>query len=198
MHCILEEGGCLCLFCIVNLLEENHHQVMASLPKGRTLPLCNLLWQVDAVLIPVLRNILCLVPTNWPLMESVFVWPDSCQEHLQSCFNSDGVLMAQKPAWSPVVGSQISFAWILAMCKNMTFFVVQLKMTKWLQDIEWECQLQQTKGCCRESSVLFLPPHSCLLGKTKAETRKDLAALCTQLFSTLRSSLTLLLCCASI
>lgn len=132
---------------------------MASLPKGRTLPLCNLLWQVDAVVIPVLRNILRLVLTNWSLMESVFVRPDSFQEHLQSCFTGDWVLMAQKSAWSPAVGIQIFFSWILAMCKNMTFFVAQMKITKWLQNIQRECQTQQTKGCCRESSVPFSSPH---------------------------------------
>lgn len=41
---------------------------------------------MDVRLTVVLRNTPRLVLTNWPLMENVFGEPDSCQEHLRSCF----------------------------------------------------------------------------------------------------------------
>lgn len=192
-------GECLCSFCMVISLEENHHQVKASLPKGRTLPHGNLLWQVDAGLIPVLWNILRLVLTNWPLMESVFVGPDSCREHLQSCFNGDWVLMAQKSACSPVVDTQIFFAWMLAMCKNMTFYCSPVQNGKvaskhWMGMSDWA-----DKGLLQRKEVFpSLPPMSSRENKSRDKETQDLAAFCTQLFSTLRSSLTLSLCCASI
>lgn len=171
LFCILWGGKCLCLFCKFIPLEENHHQVKASPSKGKTLPPGNLLWQVDAGLIPVLRNILRLVLTNWPLMESVFVGPDSCREHLQSCFNGDWVLMAQKSACSPVVGTQTFFAWVLPMCKNMTFFCNPAENDKVASKHSMGMSDSADKGLLqrKECSLLFPP---CLPGKTKAEARK--------------------------
>lgn len=194
-------GGelCLCLYCKFIPLGENHHQVKASLPKGKTLPLGNLLWQVDAGLIPVLRNILRLVLTNWPLMESVFVGPDSCREHLQSCFNGDWVLMAQKSACSPVKGTQTFFAWALAMCKNMTFYCNPAENDKVASKHSMGMSDSADKGLLqrKECSLLF-PPMSSRENKSRGKETQDLAAFCTQLFSALRSSRTLPLCCASI
>lgn len=156
---------------MVMSLEENHHQVKVSLPKGRTVPLGNLLWQVDAGLIPVLWNILRLVLTNWPLMESAFVGHDSCREHLQSCFNGDWVLMAQKSACSPVVGTRTFFAWILAMCKNMTLYCSPVE--NWQsgsKTLKGNVRLSRQRVAEEEEEVFpFLPPMSSRENKSRDE-----------------------------
>lgn len=81
--------------------------------------------------------------------------------------------MAQKSACSPVVGTQTFFAWVLAMCKNMTFYCNPAENDKVASKHgNGNVRLGRQRVAAEKGVFPSLPPPPCLPGKTKAEARK--------------------------
>lgn len=181
---------------LLSIPVEDSHQWVESGVMRAGLCLYNLLWQVDAGLISGLGNTLHLVLTNWPLMENVFVEPDSCRWHLKSCL---AVINITAPHAALCSSKDHSLVYYLLGSLRLFIEAPESAASKRRAELLYSPNKRLSQR--KESLLLLL--HVCerkQKQRLEEKTRQDLAAVCVPSCSVLSFLVIqpLLVCRASI